>query len=497
MKDFIHGIKYGAVITLLLSLIAVSSVFSQEIILDPPVIDSISVDTLPNGQYRCVLGWEPYDWTGFDPDSSGFIVRDVHPISGYSNPDTIFNAFATFYFDSTSNPIEEIQGYGLDVFTYKNGVWIDSEIADQHSQNMQVAVTEYNSCKTETLLEWNTYYDDEVSSTLEPSYQVFAYSATDSRSAIINTNQYVYSGLNKNENYTFKVRALGNDFTSTSTPSSYFTYKPANPDLAQFKSLETDINFSNTLSIDVDDTLTGRLIVYKSTDPDFQFDTFQVIAQISDNIEVVDEVGSSIVAYYYMETNDLCLDEKLLTDTINSILLSARDRTGYIELRANGYQFGEANYYLKRMADGQESIINESSFPIQYNDFEILNQPLSNPDVIYQVVSATNDSIQIASNPARVVIKDDLKWPNAIIAGEIGVDGIFRPVIEKSVPEKYNLKIFSKWGQLLFESNNIERGWNGMYKGQYVLPGGYLFVATYKWQKSGEKVKKGTVTIIH
>jgi hypothetical protein len=166
-------IKYFLLLITICNAFGSSMISAQEIILEPPVIDSISVDTLPNGQYRCVLGWEPYDWTGFNTDSSGFVVSDVVAIGGYSNPDTLRDAFLTFYFDSTSNPMEEIQGFGLHTFTYVNGVRIKSAISDQESQNMQVKVAEYDSCNTEVALQWNTFYDEDIPLSQEPPYRGF------------------------------------------------------------------------------------------------------------------------------------------------------------------------------------------------------------------------------------------------------------------------------------------------------------------------------------
>ncbi|PLX22688.1 MAG: hypothetical protein C0599_05775 [Salinivirgaceae bacterium] len=490
-------IAFRLLIIILLGSISSKDLLAQDITLDPPVIDSISVDILPNGQYRCILGWEPYDWTGYNTDSSGFIVRDVYPLGGFSNPDTIYDAFATFYFDSTSNPIEDIQGFGLDAFTYVNGQFINGVIANQHSQNIQVEVANYNSCQTAVYLSWNTYYDDEATSgTIEPPYDVFAVSANDYRKASASSNSFVFSGLNQNEEYTFRVRAIAEDFTSTSTPTSYLVSKPGMPSPAEFTTLSTNSNFDNSIFINADENLTGHLVVFKSSEVDFGFDTLEEYAAIPASLELTDFVGTGDVRYYYIETQDLCLETKLYSDTINSLILSAANRYSYIELTSNDYQFGDAEYFLHRIADGQESVFDVNA-PIQYNDFDILAQSLSNPNVDYRLESFTEDSVQLISNPVRVIIKDELKWPNAIIAGDYSVDGIFRPFIRRSIPEYYNLKIFNKWGQLLFESNNIENGWDGTYKGNYVLPGGYLYVATFKFEGSKEKVKRGTVTVIH
>jgi gliding motility-associated-like protein len=475
-------------------LFCVPSIFAQAK-LYAPKIDSISVDTLMNGEYRVVMGWEPYDWSGYNRDSSWFIVRQIDPIGGYSDPDTVYDPDATFYIDYSSNPLEEIQGFGLEAITYVNGEKILSLIADQHSRNILPEIISYDSCDTKVSLTWNTYFTGDTTAS-DPPYAVFAYSDNDRRKVIVNTNSHEFSGLNENEIYEFRIRVIGADYTSTSIPVTYFTNKPADPQIPVFRALETNAGFENLIDIQVDDILTSHLIIFKSSDLDFGFDTLDEITQIQADIQMFDNAGSTDVVYYYLESYDLCMEDIIYSDTINSSILTATDRTSYIEVKGNEYFFGEADYLLQRLADGQENIF-EISPPLTYNDFGILEQPLTNPRVVYRLKSITNDSVEIISNPAIVAVKDQLRWPNAIVAGDHGIDGLFRPFIERSVPEKFNMKIFNKWGQLLFESHSIENGWDGTYNGNFVLPGGYLYVATYRFAGSDEKIKKGTVSVIH
>jgi gliding motility-associated-like protein len=35
--------------------------------------------------------------------------------------------------------------------------------------------------------------------------------------------------------------------------------------------------------------------------------------------------------------------------------------------------------------------------------------------------------------------------------------------------------VFNRWGQLIFETNNPETGWDGTYKGELLNPGVYMY----------------------
>ncbi|MGQ1786549.1 PKD domain-containing protein [Saccharicrinis sp. GN24d3] len=53
---------------------------------------------------------------------------------------------------------------------------------------------------------------------------------------------------------------------------------------------------------------------------------------------------------------------------------------------------------------------------------------------------------------------------------------VFKPVYDDI--ETYNLQIFNRWGQLIYESENIEEGWNGFFNGQLSPQAVYVWKAT-------------------
>lgn len=59
-----------------------------------------------------------------------------------------------------------------------------------------------------------------------------------------------------------------------------------------------------------------------------------------------------------------------------------------------------------------------------------------------------------------------------------------------------NVMIFSRWGMLIFESDNNDFTWDGTYKGKPVPEGAYVFVVTAIGENDKEYRKKGTVTLI-
>ena len=61
------------------------------------------------------------------------------------------------------------------------------------------------------------------------------------------------------------------------------------------------------------------------------------------------------------------------------------------------------------------------------------------------------------------------------------------------------MKIYNRWGELIFTSKNHEDRWDGKYKGVLVKPDSFAWVITYVpfyYPEEGLKRKEGAVTVV-
>lgn len=72
---------------------------------------------------------------------------------------------------------------------------------------------------------------------------------------------------------------------------------------------------------------------------------------------------------------------------------------------------------------------------------------------------------------------------------------IFYPFVQKGIVE-YQLQIFTRWGELIFESNDIEIGWDGYRNKKLVPQGVYIWRARYKTANGKVEIKAGDITLI-
>jgi gliding motility-associated-like protein len=88
--------------------------------------------------------------------------------------------------------------------------------------------------------------------------------------------------------------------------------------------------------------------------------------------------------------------------------------------------------------------------------------------------------------------------PTAIQPKEDGVNSIFKVFGNGIIEEDFLMLIYNRWGELIFESSDIDIGWDGTKKnGKTVENGTYTWRITYRDSNSYLHTEIGSVTVIH
>jgi gliding motility-associated-like protein len=61
---------------------------------------------------------------------------------------------------------------------------------------------------------------------------------------------------------------------------------------------------------------------------------------------------------------------------------------------------------------------------------------------------------------------------------------------------KIYFAVYNRWGELVFETTDLSKGWDGMYKGMKVDPGVFGYYLRYDCTNDLKGFKKGNVTLI-
>jgi len=97
------------------------------------------------------------------------------------------------------------------------------------------------------------------------------------------------------------------------------------------------------------------------------------------------------------------------------------------------------------------------------------------------------------------VCKDfEIHMPNVFTPNGDSLNDYFRPIVYEKVGDAV-LTIYNRWGEKLFETVNVEKGWDGQYRDKQVPDGVYMWLLEYRDPRNNDSQKEfmsGTVTII-
>jgi gliding motility-associated-like protein len=83
-----------------------------------------------------------------------------------------------------------------------------------------------------------------------------------------------------------------------------------------------------------------------------------------------------------------------------------------------------------------------------------------------------------------------IKIPNVFSPNKDGINDVFRPVLMSNI-KATKLLIYNRWGQIVFDSNELNWGWNGEINSKESSAGTYFWVINYTDINNDNYTKKG------
>jgi gliding motility-associated-like protein len=85
--------------------------------------------------------------------------------------------------------------------------------------------------------------------------------------------------------------------------------------------------------------------------------------------------------------------------------------------------------------------------------------------------------------------------PNAITPDENGVNDVFKWVGNMKM-KVFHLKIYNRWGEKVFDTNDPAAAWDGKYNKDYVIPGVYAYLLDCVDTNEVRHVMKGNISVL-
>lgn len=97
----------------------------------------------------------------------------------------------------------------------------------------------------------------------------------------------------------------------------------------------------------------------------------------------------------------------------------------------------------------------------------------------------------------EVTVQDlAFELPNVFTPDGDGVNETFRPLSASPVFQEFRMRIFSRWGELVFETTNPQTGWDGRFGGKAMPSDAYAFFMEYTLLDGMKGNKKGEITLL-
>lgn len=415
------------------------------------------------------------------------------PLDSFVDPNSAANLQSEFYY------VQALDGCGL-----------AGSLGNQ-PHNTIFLRDSIDACGRRALLEWNAYeawdsvayYDLWVSENGGPFNKIDQLPPDQLEAQVPNLDSEI--------NYSYYIQAEHPDTFFIARSNQLSRTPNITQGIRELNAWGADVS-NNTVTLEWqwnDDAELVDAQILSLSDPLDNIDINDLIANIqTDNsIEINTPLTEEQPLSFAIQTIDAC-DSTFVSDTITTAYISARALPSFEnEVQFSAPQVGRAvdiaSCEILRFRNNQV----ETGIPVNPSQTEYSEafDPFENPDdeICYQLrcnamvegLDSISREYTLTSNIACPSREVRLQIPNALRPS--GENPEFRPLFlfENSITE-YQMQIFDRWGQMVFETSEPLEAWRGRIEGQQAPPGTYVY-RIYLEQRQGDPItKKGTVTLV-
>ena len=201
---------------------------------------------------------------------------------------------------------------------------------------------------------------------------------------------------------------------------------------------------------------------------------------------------------YRIKGLDSCGNASLPSNTGRNILLEGESKGNEsATLQWNPYQDwpqGVREYHLQKSGQPGNFERLTSTTDTTYQDQDYFNPRRDSQYYRVEAIRRGQPDIISTSNISALPFEARLFIPDAFSPNGDGINDTFR--VNATGIFNYSLKVYNRWGELVYESNNPEAGWDGTYKGEE-SPTGVYFYTLYATGNYGKPIsREGPVQLI-
>ncbi len=238
----------------------------------------------------------------------------------------------------------------------------------------------------------------------------------------------------------------------------------------------------------------------KINKPGYAYTLYKTLNGLSDSFfEDINQLPDEESYCYTITKENSCGNISEVSNESCTILLTGQSIPAQNILNWTAYtewKSGVSRYAIYRKKQDETSfglVVKIPSSEFTYTDDQFGSES-GNYDYL---VKAEDDSLgnESVSNSITLEQQAVIFAPNAFTPNDDAKNETWLPV--SLFVKNFNLKVFNRWGNLVFESSDKTNPWNGRYKGNPAPQGVYFYIIKYtNYIDNVEEVKKGIVSLV-
>lgn len=471
-----------------------------------PVIDSVSVNPITG---NAIISWDK----NAAGDTRAYVIYLL--VNGATTPiDTVWGDSITTYVDMNNYPCStngDFNTYSVAAFDSCGHISALSEM-----QNTINLTAKKDICDDKITLTWNSY--NNMTGGLN-HYEVF-YSENGSMPSLLTTSLpgdtvFEHLGLNNGSTYCYVIRAIGDSaVSSTSCSVCEVANKPNQPQFVYIRSASVIEGNDLGVKLRIFTDTTAKVTLYRieRTDDGVNWNAIATLPPdyTNPNRSYIDAMALTTVKSYRYRTVvvDSCGVDALTSNIAKTMLLTVKANDSlFNELRWNAYSgyIGTPNTYeIFRAVDGVWEITPVITLPatqLIYKD-DVTSYKDQGGLFAYKIAALEGSGNPLfsdtsMSNSASALQKPRLYVPSAFDPNSSqAINRTFYPHGVFVNSQDYLFIVFNRWGEKVFETTTINKGWDGTYNGIKVEGDVYTYYVRFTSSSGYLFENRGTVTLI-